>query len=99
VVNKQGGRTKVKIALILFDGVTFLDFVGFYDVVTRFRMFDRTKDLTWNICGIQSEVTDELGMKVAINKVKPNHLNMTWYLFLEEWALERYGSTKILFHG
>jgi transcriptional regulator GlxA family with amidase domain len=62
----------VKIALILFDGVTFLDFVGFYDVVTRLRLFDKTKDSTWNICGIQSEVTDELGMKVAINKVKPN---------------------------
>lgn len=62
----------MKIAFVLFDGITFLDFVGFYDVVTRFRMFERTKNSTWDICGIQSEVTDELGLKVAINKVKPN---------------------------
>lgn len=62
----------MKIAFILFDGLTFLDFVGFYDVVTRFRMFERTRHSTWDICGIQSEVTDELGIKIAINKVKPN---------------------------
>jgi transcriptional regulator GlxA family with amidase domain len=62
----------MKIAFVLFDRVTFLDFVGFYDVITRFRSFEKTSDFTWDICGLQAEVTDELGISMRVNKVKPN---------------------------
>ncbi|MDQ8736323.1 DJ-1/PfpI family protein [Paenibacillus sp. LHD-38] len=61
----------MKIAFILFDGVTFLDFVGFYDGITRLKYFEATKDFTWDICALQDEVTDELGMTIKINKIKP----------------------------
>ncbi|NMO98178.1 DJ-1/PfpI family protein [Paenibacillus lemnae] len=60
----------MKIALILFNGVTFLDFVGFYDVIYRLNLFEPTKGTTWDICGMMEEVTDELGMTVKVNKVK-----------------------------
>ncbi|MCA1291928.1 DJ-1/PfpI family protein [Paenibacillus sp. alder61] len=62
----------MKIAFILFNGVTFLDFVGFYDVIYRLNQFDQTKGTTWDICGVTEEVTDELGMKVKINVIKPD---------------------------
>lgn len=62
----------MKIALILFNGVTFLDFVGFYDVIYRLNMFEKTKGTTWDICGLTEEVTDELGMSVKVNVIKPN---------------------------
>ncbi|WP_090583698.1 DJ-1/PfpI family protein [Paenibacillus sp. OV219] len=62
----------MKIAFILFNGVTFLDFVGFYDVITRLKYFEGTKDVTWDICGMQEEVTDELGMTIKMNKIKPD---------------------------
>ncbi len=62
----------MKIALILFNGVTFLDFVGFYDVIYRLNLFDATKGTTWDICGLSEEVTDELGMKVKVNVIKPD---------------------------
>lgn len=62
----------MKIAFVLFDGMTFLDFVGFYDVITRLRYFEPTKDFSWDICGLKKEVTDELGMTVKVNQVKPD---------------------------
>lgn len=62
----------MKIALVLFNGVTFLDFVGFYDVIYRLRQFEPTKDSTWDICGLTEEVTDELGMRVSVNVIRPD---------------------------
>lgn len=62
----------MKIALVLFDGVTFLDFVGFYDVIYRLTQFEKTKHTTWDICGLRDEVTDELGMKVKVNVIRPD---------------------------
>jgi transcriptional regulator GlxA family with amidase domain len=62
----------MKIAFVLFNGITFLDFVGFYDVIYRLNLFEPTNGTTWDICGLTSEVTDELGMNVKINKIKPD---------------------------
>lgn len=62
----------MKIALVLFDGVTFLDFAGFYDVIYRLNIFEQTKGTTWDICGITEEVSDEFGMKVKVNVIKPD---------------------------
>jgi len=62
----------LRIAFILFNGVTFLDFVGFYDVITRLKYVESTKNCTWDICGIHEEVTDELGMTIKVNKIKPD---------------------------
>ncbi|QHW31681.1 DJ-1/PfpI family protein [Paenibacillus rhizovicinus] len=62
----------MRIAFILFDGVTFLDFVGFYDVITRLRFFEKTKDASWDICAMQEEITDELGMTMKANRVRPD---------------------------
>ncbi|MFD1176646.1 DJ-1/PfpI family protein [Paenibacillus puldeungensis] len=62
----------MKIALVLFNRVTFLDFVGFYDVIDRLNQFDGTKGTTWDICGLTEEVTDELGMRVKVNVIKPD---------------------------
>ena len=62
----------MKIALVLFNGVTFLDLVGFYDVIYRLNLFEKTKGTSWDLCGMTKEVTDELGMQVKVNLIKPN---------------------------
>lgn len=62
----------MKIALILFNGVTFLDFAGFYDVIYRLNLFEKTKGTTWDICGLTEEVTDELGLTMKINMIRPD---------------------------
>lgn len=62
----------MKIAFVLFDGLTFLDFIGFYDVVYRFNMFEETRGTTWDICGLTEEIKDELGLTVKVGKIKPD---------------------------
>lgn len=62
----------LKIAFVLFDGVTFLDFVGFYDVIYNLNQFESSKGVTWDICGLTEEITDELGMKVKVQKIRPH---------------------------
>lgn len=62
----------VKIAMVVFNGMTFLDFIGFYDVIARLKSCTETNNTTWDICGIQEEVSDEHGMTVKVTKVKPD---------------------------
>ncbi|MHA7963192.1 DJ-1/PfpI family protein [Paenibacillus sp. CAU 1782] len=62
----------MKIAFVLFDGITFLDLIGFYDVITRLKYFEPTKDSTWDLCGLKEEITDELGMRIKVNVVNPD---------------------------
>lgn len=62
----------MRIALILFDGLTFLDFVGFYDVVTRLGKVESLRDFGWDICGVTEEITDGIGMTVKVDRIKPD---------------------------
>ncbi|MCR8843300.1 DJ-1/PfpI family protein [Paenibacillus sp. SC116] len=62
----------MKIGFVLFNGITFLDFIGFYDVIYRLNMFVKTQGTTWDICGLTEEITDELGFTVKVTKVKPD---------------------------
>ena len=62
----------IRIALVLFDGLTFLDFVGFYDVITRLEEVKSLRNFSWDSCGVTEEVTDGLGMRVKVDRVKPD---------------------------
>ncbi|UQZ36255.1 thiamine biosynthesis protein ThiJ [Paenibacillus sp. PK3_47] len=62
----------MRIACILFDGITFLDFAGFYDVIYRLGQFEAGKGLEWDICAPAEEITDELGLTVRAGKVLPD---------------------------
>jgi len=62
----------MKIGFVLFNGITFLDLIGFYDVIYRLNMFDQTKGTTWDLCGLSEEISDELGLTINVNKIKPD---------------------------
>ncbi|WP_373231346.1 DJ-1/PfpI family protein [Cohnella sp.] len=62
----------MKIGFVLFNGITFLDFIGFYDVIYRLNLFEETKGTTWDICGLSEEISDELGLTIKVNKIKPD---------------------------
>jgi cyclohexyl-isocyanide hydratase len=62
----------MKIAFVLFDGLTFLDFAGFYDVINRLNFFEQTKGTTWETCAMTDQVTDESGLSLKVDRVKPN---------------------------
>ncbi|CAM4372123.1 DJ-1/PfpI family protein [Paenibacillus phoenicis] len=61
----------MKIGFVLFNGITFLDFIGFYDVIYRLNLFEE-KGTTWDICGLSEEISDELGLTIKVNKIKPD---------------------------
>lgn len=62
----------MKIAFVLFDGLTFLDFAGFYDVINRLNFFEQTKGTSWETCAMTDQVTDESGLTLKVDRVKPN---------------------------
>ncbi|WP_306418286.1 hypothetical protein [Geobacillus sp. PK12] len=62
----------MKIAFILFDQMTTLDFVGFYDAVTRLKTMGFNENLSWDLCGTKDEINDDRGITVKIQEVSPD---------------------------
>jgi transcriptional regulator GlxA family with amidase domain len=62
-------RKPMKAAFIVFDSMTALDFVGFYDPITRLRSMKIIEDFAWNVCAQSAEVTDDRGLKFKADTV------------------------------
>ncbi len=62
----------MKIAYILFDGITLLDFIGIYDPISRIKSQKLRPEITWDLCGMTESITDNFGLKVEIEKIKPD---------------------------
>lgn len=71
----------MRIGFVVFNGITFLDFIGFYDVVNRLNWFEETKGTTWDICGLSEEISDESGLTIKVNRIKPD-LSEYYLLFV-----------------
>jgi transcriptional regulator GlxA family with amidase domain len=56
----------MKAALIIFDRMTVLDFVGFYDAVTRLKSMNLMPDFEWRICSDKRQVTDDRGAGLGV---------------------------------
>lgn len=59
-----------RIAYIVFDGITWLDFIGIYDPICRLKSMKYIPDLTWDICALNSEVKDNFGLTIKVTKIK-----------------------------
>ena len=59
----------MKIAFIIFNGLTALDFIGIYDPLTRLKSMGFIPDLVWDICGYTEEVRDDKGLRFTPTKV------------------------------
>jgi cyclohexyl-isocyanide hydratase len=59
-------------AFILFEGMTMLDFVGFYDAVTRLRMLKALDEVKWDFCALQEEVRDDRGLAMKAKRIRPD---------------------------
>lgn len=60
----------MKIAYIVFDGITLLDFIGAYDPISRLRSIQFLPNLQWDICALTPEVKDPFGFSIKATKVK-----------------------------
>lgn len=58
-----------KIAFIIFNGITWLDFIGVYDPITRLKSMNYLPNLSWDICSNTSVVNDNFGLKVIPDKL------------------------------
>jgi cyclohexyl-isocyanide hydratase len=57
-------------ALIVFDHMTALDFVGFYDAVTRLQTMKIAPEFEWTICAPKAQVRDDRGLAIAADSVQ-----------------------------
>ncbi len=59
----------MKAAFVVFDKMTTLDFVGFYDAITRLKTMKFMEDFTWKICARTAQVSDDRGLRIAPDAV------------------------------
>jgi cyclohexyl-isocyanide hydratase len=60
----------MKIAFVIFNGMTALDFVGAYDPIIRLRTMHFLPNLSWDICALTSTVRDNASLCIKPTKVK-----------------------------
>ena len=59
----------MRIAFIIYNGMTALDFIGVYDSVVRLKTMNFIKDLHWDVCSTFRKVTDSTGLSLGPTKV------------------------------
>ena len=62
----------MQIAFILYDNLTLLDFIGFYDPITRLRSMKFIPELSWRTCATRAMITDSFGLHVRVDQVTPD---------------------------
>jgi transcriptional regulator GlxA family with amidase domain len=59
----------MKVAFVIFNRMTALDFVGAYDPVTRLKSMKLMPEMSWDICAYSEEVADDRGLAFTPTKV------------------------------
>lgn len=59
----------MKIAFVIYNGMTALDFVGIFDPVTRLKTMGVRSSLKWDIVAFTPDVTDFTGLAFTPDKV------------------------------
>lgn len=78
----------MKMAFILFDGMTTMDFIGFYEAVTRIGIMKALDNVSWDFCSNKEEVTDDRGMIIKVKHVYPD-LSVYDLLFVPDGSATR----------
>ncbi|HYP28171.1 MAG TPA: DJ-1/PfpI family protein [Blastocatellia bacterium] len=59
----------MKIAFVIFEGMTALDFVGIFDPVTRLKTMGFIEELSWEVCSLTEDVPDGAGLRILPTRV------------------------------
>ncbi|MFK8163531.1 MAG: DJ-1/PfpI family protein [Lewinella sp.] len=62
----------MKVAYILYDNLTLLDFVGLYDPLSRLQSQGHLPDFTWDLCGTTPKIRDNFGLQITVDQVLPD---------------------------
>jgi len=60
----------MKIAFIIYDGITWLDLIGVYDPVSRLKGLSYLPDMEWDFCAFTDTAEDGGGFKVLPTRVR-----------------------------
>jgi len=60
----------MKIAFIIFNGVTWLDMIGCYEPITKLKSNNFLPDLSWDICSFTEANKDLFGLEIKPWKIK-----------------------------
>jgi cyclohexyl-isocyanide hydratase len=60
----------MKLAYIIFDGITLLDFIGIYDPLSRLKSMNYLPDLSWDVCSYSETAKDIFGLEIKSTKIK-----------------------------
>lgn len=61
----------MKIAYIIFDGITWLDLAGVYEPVSKLKSHHFIPELSWEICGFTETAQDIFGMTIQSTRIRP----------------------------
>lgn len=61
---------RMKVAFVIFNGITALDFIGFYDPVMRLKSQGYIPNLSWDLCSFTDTVQDSFGLSLMPSKVR-----------------------------
>jgi transcriptional regulator GlxA family with amidase domain len=59
----------MKAAFVVFDRMTSLDFIGFYDPVTRLKSMKIMDDFEWRICSMSRHIADDRGLRIEAQEI------------------------------
>ena len=60
----------MKIAFIIYDGMTTLDFIGVYEPITKLKTMNLTPNLEWDVCSFKEKVVkDQVGLRLVPDRV------------------------------
>ncbi|HSE00445.1 MAG TPA: DJ-1/PfpI family protein [Burkholderiales bacterium] len=57
----------MKAAFVVFNRMTSLDFIGFYDPVTRLKSMKIVDDFEWRVCSRTRNVVDDRGLRYEVD--------------------------------
>ena len=60
----------MKLAYIIFNEMTSLDFIGIYDALSRLKSMNYLPGLSWDICSYSETVKDNFGLEFKPTKIK-----------------------------
>lgn len=61
----------MKIAFLLYDGFSTLDFASLYEPITALKKLDLVPGLSWDLCALTEKVMDSQGLGFAASSVRP----------------------------
>jgi transcriptional regulator GlxA family with amidase domain len=60
---------KMKIAFIIYDDMTTLDFIGAYDPITRLKTMGFITDLAYDVCSNKKKIISTEGLEITADKI------------------------------